>query len=592
VDKLFELVKQIGPGRLLSAGVVLATVVAFLAVVAVRLTSPNMALLYGDLEIDDSGDIVAHLESMAVPYEIKGNGSMVYVPDSQVLRLRMAMAEQGLPSGGSVGWELFDRSDSLGTTSFVQNINHLRALEGELARTIRTLDRIAAARVHLVLPRRELFSRESRQPSASIILKLKGGELTDGQVDAIQSLVAAAVPDMKTKQVSIVDDRGRLLSTPGRATGTAGSEDFARLRASHEARLKGAIESLVERSVGAGSVRAEVSMDMNFDRVTTNSELYDPESQVARSTRTVEESDEGSDNATGQAVSVGNNLPEAQDTAQGTNGSFNRSGRTEETVNFEISKTVKTQVHQSGKVNKLSVAVLVDGIVETDADGNRQYKPRSGEELAQIETLVKTTIGYDESRGDQVKVINMRFERLEDDPNFVGEDGLMLTKHDYMRIGEIAALTLIGLLTVLLVLRPLSSRMFSHSASPVGTPVDSGSLIAAAQAALPPGQTVPQLTATPAAQAEGDAAAAPAIAAPLSGPQIAASEIIKSVEAGHMQPETAKALITQVGDVDLVDLDEIENQVRQSATRKMVELVERHPDEAVSIMRSWMYEEA
>ena len=182
MNKLLEIFQRIGPGRLLAIGVAAATAIAFFAVIGVRLTTPGLSLLYGDLDIGDSSQIVSRLEAMGVPYDLKGNGTVIYVPDSQVLRLRMAMAEEGLPTGGSIGYEIFDRSDTLGATSFVQNINHLRALEGELARTIRTIDKIQAARVHLVMPRRELFSRENRLPSASIVIKNRGSAtLTLGQ---------------------------------------------------------------------------------------------------------------------------------------------------------------------------------------------------------------------------------------------------------------------------------------------------------------------------------------------------------------------------------------------------------------------------
>jgi flagellar M-ring protein FliF len=164
------------------AGVVIGFV-AFFAYLVTRLTGGEMALLYGNLDPNDSGRIVAKLESMAVPYELRGDGSQIYVPSDRVLRLRMAMAEGGMPSGGSVGYELFDHSDALGTTNFVQNVNLLRALEGELARTIRSLDDVEAARVHLVMPRRQIFTREKEEASASVVLKLRGaGRFTPQQV--------------------------------------------------------------------------------------------------------------------------------------------------------------------------------------------------------------------------------------------------------------------------------------------------------------------------------------------------------------------------------------------------------------------------
>ena len=567
MNKLLEIFQRIGPGRLLAIGVAAATAIAFFAVIGVRLTTPGLSLLYGDLDIGDSSQIVSRLEAMGVPYDLKGNGTVIYVPDSQVLRLRMAMAEEGLPTGGSIGYEIFDRSDTLGATSFVQNINHLRALEGELARTIRTIDKIQAARVHLVMPRRELFSRENRLPSASIVIKNRGSAtLTLGQVSAIQSLVSSAVPDLTADQVSIVDDSGNLLSEKAE-TGTASAgNSMHKTRIAYEQKIKRAIESLVEQSVGIGSVRAEVSAEMNFDRITTNSELYDPDGQVARSTQAVEESSESAENESDQAVTVGNNLPEAEQQEAAPSAS-NRSTRIEETTNFEISKTIRTQVHESGTVKRVSVAVLVDGNYVTAEDGTRTYQPRSEEELAQIEALVGSSIGYDEARGDQIKVVNMRFARLEDDPDFVEEE-FMLTKAEMIRLGEVAALLVLGTLLIFLVMRPLINRTI---------------VVADPRAALPAPAGGGHLSG-----GGGGGAAA------LSGPGGADGEI-QAVET-DVEGELTAALSALAGggksEGDLIDIAQIEGKVKASSTKKLVELVERHPEEAVSIMRNWMYSDS
>ena len=556
MNKLLQVIQKVGPGRLLALGLATVTAVAFFAVIAVRLTTPGMTLLYSELDINDSGQIVAKLETMGVDYELKSNGSVIYVPDTEVLRLRMAMAQDGLPTGGSLGYEIFDRSDTLGATSFVQNINHLRALEGELARTIRTIDKIEAARVHLVLPRRELFSRDNRPPSASIVLKTRGTKALDfGQVSAIQSLVAAAVPDLQADQVSIVDDSGNLLSQKAddeRATGGG----VQKARVAYEQKIKRAVESLVEQSVGIGAVRAEVSAEMNFDRVTTNSELYDPDSQVARSTQAIEEVSEASESEAEQAVTVGNNLPDAEQ-QQGGPSAVNRNSRTEETVNFEISKTIRTEVHESGTVQRLSVAVLIDGTYSTAEDGSRTYNPRSEDELEQIEALVKSSIGYNEERGDQLEVVNMRFARLEDDPDFAEEE-FLLTKPELLRIGEIGVLAILGTLLIFMVLRPLITRSVS---------------LTDAKSVLPSAGNLPQLA----------SAAAGALTGGNSGE-------IQAVETGgdELVPHSGEE---ELSEADMIDIAQIEGKVKASSTRKLVELVERHPEEAVSIMRNWMYQD-
>lgn len=541
----------------MAIGVAAATAIAFFAVIGFRLTSPGLSLLYSDLDINDSSQIVSRLESMGIPYDLKGDGSVIYVPDSDVLRLRMAMAEDGLPTGGSIGYEIFDRSDTLGATSFVQNINHLRALEGELARTIRTIDKVQAARVHLVMPRRELFSRENRSPSASIVIKNRSSASLDiGQVNAIQSLVAAAVPDLKADQVSIVDEKGNLLSQrTGDGISTSGN-GLHKARIAYEQNIKRAVEALVEQSVGIGGVRAEVTAEMNFDRVTTNSELFDPDSQVARSTQTVEESTESTENEAEQAVTVQNNLPEAQQ-QESSPTSVNRASRVEETTNFEISKTIRTMVHESGTVKRLSVAVLVDGNYTTAEDGTRTYAPRTDEELTKIEELVKTSIGFNEDRGDTMKVVNMRFARLEDDPNF-GEEEFFLTKPEMLRLGEIGVLLILGTLLIFMVMRPLISRTI---------------VVTDPRSALPAPAGTPQL---PGGGGSGDE--------------------IEAVETGNGD-EVAAALQAALqaqgggGDSEMIDIAQIEGKVKASSTKKLHELVERHPEEAVSIMRNWMYQD-
>src|SRR5947199_7900540 len=199
---------------------VTVALVGFFAVLTLRVTAPQMTPLFTDLSFEDSAAIVKDLERQGIAYEIKNDGAIVLVPKDRVPRLRMKLAEAGLPKGGGVGYEIFDKSDVLGATSFVQNINHLRALEGELARTIRALDRVQAARVHLVLPERPLFARDKADASASIVLKVRG-LLEPQQVRAIRHLVASAVNGLKPERVSIVDESGRLLAD-GAATDRAG----------------------------------------------------------------------------------------------------------------------------------------------------------------------------------------------------------------------------------------------------------------------------------------------------------------------------------------------------------------------------------
>ncbi len=285
MNALLQALQGVGASRILVLLIVSASVIGLLGYFGTRLTEPPMTILYGDLEPKVSSQIVAKLETMTVPYELRAGGSQIFVPSDRALRLRMAMAEEGLPNGGSVGYEVFDRSDNLGSTRTMQNINMLRALAGELERTIHSISQINVARVHLVMPKRALFARDKQQSSASIVLGMVGGNrLNKAQVLAIRHLVASAVPGLKPTQVSIVDNRGNLLARGGEdedeGMAAAGSQDF---RAAYESRLTRAIEDLLEQTLGAGKVRARVTAEINFDRITTKEEIYDPEGQVVRS---------------------------------------------------------------------------------------------------------------------------------------------------------------------------------------------------------------------------------------------------------------------------------------------------------------------
>lgn len=571
MNGLLAMLRGLGPTRLLVMGGVGAGLIAALVVLTTRLTIPEMSLLYADLDVGDSSDIIGRLEAMNVPFELKGNGSQIYVPRERILRLRLSMAQEGLPSGGSIGYELFDRSYCFGTTSFVQNINRVRALEGELARTIRTIDKISATRVHLVLPQREVFSRQRRKPSASIIIKVRGGERLDsGQVKAIQHLVAAAVAELDPARVSIVDDRGTLLSRRSDENGETGSSTFNEARQSYENQLKNAIETLVEQSVGAGKVRAEVSAEMNFDRITTNSESYDPDGQVVRSTQTLEENSAALEGNGEQSVSVSGNLPDAEAGQGAAQQSQNTTQRTEETVNYEISKTVRTEVFESGTVKRLSVAVLIDGRYKLNEDDTRIYEPREQAELDQIGALVKSAIGFDESRNDRVEIVNMQFHRFDEVlPEDIEADSFLdLTTADYVRFGEILAVIVVAILTLLLVVRPLLAATLRSQEAIEQTAMIAGP--EGAEGLSAPAKDGPKLLEKP--------------------------DIVAAVEAGEMSVDEARQLLAgepgvELSDINseaMIDIAQIEGKVRASSVRKVGELVERHPDESLSIIRSWM----
>ncbi|MFZ3034091.1 MAG: flagellar basal-body MS-ring/collar protein FliF [Parvibaculum sp.] len=553
-----NLLKSLGPARLATLGLVAAALLGFFAYLGMKMSAEPMALLFSDIAPEDAVKMTGALDAMKVQYQLKGDGTTILVPEGKVLKLRMELAAKGLPAGGTVGYEIFDNADALGTTSFLQNINHLRALEGELSRTIRSIDGIEAARVHLVLPERELFSRDKREPSASLVLKVSG-VLATAQVKAIQQLVASAVEGLTSNHVSIVDERGVLLASGmGDDSQSMISSTIDERRMSYEQRLRKHVEDIVGRVVGIDKARVEVTAQMDYNRVTQTSDSYDPNGQVVRSTQTVEDNTNNTDGKDTQGVSVSNNLPNAN-AGSGDNGSLSRqqSNRNEETVNYEISRTTKTEILEPGRVKRLSVAVLVDGTYKTGADGTPVYAPRSEKEISKIETLVKSAIGFDSTRGDQLQVVNLQFATPEPiaAPAPEATPFLGLTKSDYMRISEFGILSLLALIAMFFVFRPVLARLTTISAGGGQAMLGHaqyGAIGSHANAALPSPDG-----------AEGSDAISQAL-----------------IGSGNQT----------IDDESLIDIAQVAGKVKGSSVRKIGELVTVHPDESISILRSWLHE--
>jgi flagellar M-ring protein FliF len=537
---LFDFLKGLGAARLMAMIAVTAALIGFFAFVIMRVTTPQMTTLFTDLSIEDSSGIIKDLERQGIPYELRNEGSVILVPKDKVTRLRMKLAEGGLPKGGGVGYEIFDKSDALGTTSFVQNINHLRALEGELARTIRAIDRIQAARVHLVLPERPLFARETPEPSASIVVRVRGA-LEPQQIRAIRHLVASSVNGLKPQRVSIVDEAGNLL-----ADGAATDVDQAvgdERRATFEKRMRKQVEDIVSSVVGQGRARVQLSADFDYNKITQTSDKFDPEGRVLRSTQTREESSvSGVDN--GQ-VTVNNELPGNQQNNNGSN-ARDQSKKSEETNNYEISRTTKTEVTEAGRVNRISVAVLVDGAYSKNEKGELVYKERSKDELDRIAALVRSAIGFDQKRGDQVEVVNLKFAEgpqaapITEPTGFLG--ALQFTKDDVMYVIELGVMMLLGIVVLFMVVRPLVKKILSSEE------------IAALAAAV----TAPAL-------------------------EDNSTQMIGAGGAGALIPginSTAHA----------IDVAQIQGQVHAQSVHKVGELAERNPNETVSIIRQWLSE--
>lgn len=535
--------KNLGTVRLAVMGIVFVGMAVFFVFMTQRLTGTNMDLLFSNLEGSDSNQIIGQLQQQGITYEVKANGAQIFVPTDKVNQARISLASQGLPGGGTVGYEIFDDANALGTTNFMQNISLVRALEGELARTIRSLKSVHSARVHLVLPQRKLFSREKQESTASVILKMRGsGRLGGEQISAIQHLVASAVPELDPARVSIVDDKGNLLARGDENdTEVARSNTLVERKIAFESRLKREIVDLLTKSVGPGKVEVRLAADLDFDRISTTEEVFNPDGQVVRSTNTVDESSVSEESENQQPVTVATNLPDGASDGEGGPKSSNRESRTEEVVNFEISKKVTSHIRESGLVRRLSVAVLVDGTREENDDGDMIYKPRPAKDLEDLTKLVSSAIGFNPERGDSLEVINMQFADVDLDVEEPLDLFFGLQKNDLLRIAEWVVLTILALLVILLVVRPLLMRAFE--ALPAAA--------AAAEQKL----------------LEEAALSAPALTAP-AGPPEAAEEF-----------------------EELIDIDRVEGRVKASSVKKVGEIVEKHPEEALSIIRNWMYQE-
>jgi flagellar M-ring protein FliF len=537
LQSLLSFLKGLGAARLMAMVAVTAALVGFFAFVIMRVTTPQMTTLFTDLSFEDSSGIIKELDRQAIPYELRNDGAVIMVPKDKVTRLRMKLAEGGLPKGGGVGYEIFDKSDALGTTSFVQNINHLRALEGELSRTIRAIDRVQAARVHLVLPERPLFAREAPEPSASIVVRVRGS-LEPQQIRAIRHLVASAVNGLKPQRVSIVDEAGQLL-----ADGASSDPDNSigdERRAGFEKRMRNEVEAIVSSVVGAGRARVQLSADFDYNKITQTSDRFDPEGRVLRSSQTREESSLTADNS-GQ-VTVNNELPGNQNNNNAAT-ARDQSKKTEETNNYEISHTTKTEVTEVGRVNRISVAVLVDGSYSKNDKSELVYQERSKDQLDRIAALVRSAIGFDQKRGDQVEVVNLKFAEAPAIVPLAEPTGLLgmlqFTKDDVMNIIELGVMMLLGLTVMFMVIRPLVKRILASE--PIAAPVADGSL--------------PALT-------DGTAQATAA--------------------GGHTAGGT--------GTAQLIDVAQVQGQVHAQSVNRVGELAERNPNETASIVRQWLSE--
>lgn len=507
-----------------------------------------MELLYSNLDPKEASQVASALDTAGIKHEEKSDGTTIMVDRDKVNAARLMVAGKGLVTSGSVGYEIFDSAPALGQTDFVQNLNMKRATEGELARTIRSIQGVQSARVSLNLPKRQLFEQDPESPSASIMVVTGARRLGVEQVRTIRNLVAGGVPGLKPERVAVADQSGDLLAglddSSALAGGDAGRNDV-------EERIRKQVKDLVEAAVGPGKARVTVHADLDMARVTTQEEKFDPDGQVTLSTRTsTNASKENKPGSTG-AVTAAQNVPGGQgqagqlDTASQTNGN-------DEVTNYQNSHTATTTVKEPGEIKRLSVSVLVDGVTGPMVKGKPgAYTPRSADEMAKLEQSVRAAIGADDKRGDTVKVLNIRFNpAMGDEAGTTAGGGFSFDKNDMLRAGELAVMLIVAILLIFFVARPM---MKGATQSGLGF------------AALPGGG---QLALAGASAGAGGGGAAPTLTG-----------------------EGSKlALAGPADDGSRIDIARIEGQVRTSSVRRVADFVEQHPDESVSIIRSWLHE--
>ena len=548
MNSLIESIRNLGPARLGAIGVVALALLGSLLFVATQMTATNLAPLYSGLDPIDSRSIQRELANRNEAFEVRANGEEILVASDRINALRIEMAQEGLPSSGVIGNEIFDRDQTLGASSFQQQVSRVRALEGELARSIATLRDVHSARVHIVMPQRELFQRNERPPTASILLNMRGTSRLDReQVQAVSHLVASAVPGLDAADISILDNRGTLLARGGRGDGASGGlESGMEQQQAFEARMAQRIEEILGSAVGFSGVRAEVTAIMDFSQQVIEQEVFDPEGQVVVSTSSDQTDSSARDGAV-DPVSVENNLPAPNDLGgAGAAGTEETSSGLREVTNFQNSSTRTNTIVPPGRVDRLSVAVLVDGVRSRDEDGNEVYRERTPEEMEQLAAMVRAAVGFDETRGDLMQITNQRFADL---PNLAELDQAVLFGFTFSQIQQLLQPLLIGIVIILILLvvvRPLLSRVLES--------------IAAAR------------------EAHAQAGEIPMITDQTTGQPVPALPGMDGMDGEEFD--------------SMIDIAHIEGRVKASSMKKIGEIIEKHPEEAVSILRNWMYQES
>ncbi|MEN2985197.1 MAG: flagellar basal-body MS-ring/collar protein FliF [Thermodesulfovibrionaceae bacterium] len=436
---IFEGFKNLPISKKLAFGAVLVLVVAFIITMLIWLQKQDYQVLYSNLSAEDAGNVINKLKEKKIPYQVKDN--TIYVPSNKVHELRLELAAQGIPSGG-VGFEIFDKSQ-IGLTEFSQRVNYIRALQGELARTIKQIQAVDQARVHIAIPEKTIFAEKEEYPTASVVLKLKPGRsLTNEQVASIVHLVSSSVEGLSPKNVTVIDQYGNLLTAPKDLKEFVDASQIEYKKSVEKAYEKN-IQSMLENIVGKGKAIVRVSADIDFSKVEKLEERFDPDIVAIKSEQRLQE--KTTTPHPGGIPGVLSNLPGQPQSGQLQIG---QSQRQQENIHYEVSKTISKILQSAGQIKRVSVAVLVDGIYKEEK-GKKIYTPRSDEEIKKYTELVQAAIGYNKERGDQVIVQSIPFEVIPEEKPPVDYIGIVKTLLKYI------VPLIIAVLLILFVIKPL-----------------------------------------------------------------------------------------------------------------------------------------
>ncbi|WP_037372472.1 flagellar basal-body MS-ring/collar protein FliF [Salipiger mucosus] len=551
MNSILSNLRSLGPARLaVLGGVGLALMLALFFGVQ-QVTKPVYNTLYSGLSPSEASEIVGTLEGAGIQVDVSSDSSVVSIPKSDFATARMMLAEAGLPSEGAPGWEIFDQSGNMGMNTFLQRVNRLRAMEGELARSIQTVSGVESARVHLVLPEREAFSRDRATPKASVVVRTSAAySMDEEQANAIRFLVSSGVPDLAPERVTVMSTDGEIILAENGEEASA-EATIQSARTMHEDRFERDIEKILSARVGAGNVRVNVAVDVTTQRRVVVEESFDPEQQVVRSTETQSSTEESTSNE-GNNVSVENNIPENLGGGGGqAAGSQSSAQESSEIVNYEIGNTKTETVYEPGDIRKVSVAVLVNGIYDRQDNGEVEYTERPPEELARLEELVRTAIGFEEGRGDSVSVDSLRFmDRSMEIGDPVGTSLLDILKENVMTILKWLFVLLVVGLVLALGVKPLINRIFATSD----------------QTSDEDGIEAPN--------ADGSETGG----APAPGSQTSSE--------GSDRQATREAQADQ-GD-EVIDVVSVQGGVRRKRISSLQNMVSEDPDEALKILRGWI----